>query len=260
MARDPRVLVVQHQDDCPPALIGRWLLEAGCVVDIRRPYAGGLPLPLDLADHEGLVVLGGSMGADDDGSHPWLVSAKELVRVAAREGKPALGICLGHQLAAVALGGTVQVISAGRQFGVLPVAWTREAAGDALLGTRPGRAIHWNNDVVTELPRRSVVLARAPDGTVQAARFADSVWGIQAHPEVDEGIVARWAADERDEIGPELVDQRLEEMVAAGPDLEAAWRPVATAFAELLHGVTRSHADGGRQAGSPGPAGRRRRA
>ena len=234
MARDPRVLVVQHQDDCPPALIGRWLLEAGCTLDIRRPYDGGLPLPLDLTDHEGLVVLGGSMGANDDEAHPWLASAKELVRAAAAASKPALGICLGHQLAAVALGGTVEVNPAGRQFGVLPVGWTDRAASDRVLGSRPGRVIHWNNDVVTGLPRKAVVLAHAPDGTVQAARFAETVWGVQAHPEVDEAIVAAWAADERDEIGAELVDRGLAEMVAAGPELEAAWQPVAAAFATRI--------------------------
>jgi GMP synthase (glutamine-hydrolysing) len=234
MARDPRVLVVQHQDDCPPALIGRWLLEAGCVVDIRRPYAGGLPLPLDLADHEGLVVLGGSMGADDDEAHPWLASAKELVRAGAAERKPVLGICLGHQLAAVALGGTVEANPAGRQFGVLPMGWSGRAAADPLLGSLPARAIHWNNDVVTELPRRAVVLAHAPDGAVQAARFAETVWGVQAHPEVDEAIVKAWAADERELIGPELVDRALVEMTEAAAELEAAWQPVATAFASSM--------------------------
>lgn len=234
MARDPRVLVVQHQDDCPPALIGRWLLEAGCVVDIRRPYAGGLPLPLDLGDHEALVVLGGSMGADDDDAHSWLPSVKELVRVGAGERKPVLGICLGHQLATVALGGVVQPNPAGRQFGVLPVGWKSRAASDPVLGSLPAHAIHWNNDVVAELPRRAVVLAHAPDGTVQAARLADTVWGIQAHPEVDEAIVKAWAADERETIGPEVVDGALGEMVAAAPELEAAWQPVAAAFARLM--------------------------
>ena len=234
MARSPRILVVQHQDDCPPALVGRWLLEAGCVVDIRRPYAGGLPLPLDLDDHEGLLVLGGSMGADDDETHPWLPSVKELVRAAAAKGKPALGICLGHQLAAVALGGTVEVNPAGRQFGVLPIGWTAPAAGDPVLGRMPAHAIHWNNDVVTGLPQGSVVLAHAPDGTVQAARFADTVWGVQAHPEVDDTIVKAWATDEREEIGADLVDRRLAEMIAAGPELETAWQPVAAGFAALL--------------------------
>ena len=234
MASRPRVLVVQHQEDCPPALVGRWLLEAGCVVDIRRPFDGGLPLPLTLADHEAVLLLGGSMGANDDDSHPWLTSAKELVRVAAAERKPLLGICLGHQLAAVALGGAVEVNPAGRQFGVLPMGWTDPATDDPVLGSRPEHVIHWNNDVVTDLPRRSTVLAQAPDGSVQAARFSETVWGVQAHPEVDEAIVARWAADERDEIGSELVDRQLEEMTSRGPELAAAWQPVAKAFAALL--------------------------
>lgn len=234
MARSPRVLVVQHQDECPPALLGRWLLEAGCVVDIHRPYAGGLPLPVELTDHEGLVVLGGSMGAGDDESHPWLPSAKELVRAAAADGKPALGICLGHQLAAVALGGSVEVNPAGRQFGVLPMGWTEKAADDPVLGSLPARAIHWNNDVVTALPRGAVVLAHAPDGTVQAARFAETVWGVQAHPEVDDAIVEVWAAHERESIGPALVDRGVGEMAAAGRELARAWQPVAAAFAALL--------------------------
>jgi GMP synthase (glutamine-hydrolysing) len=215
-------------------LIGRWLLEAGCVIDIRRPYDGGLPLPLSLADHEAVLLLGGSMGANDDDSHPWLTSAKELVRVAAEGRKPVLGICLGHQLAAVALGGTVEVNPAGRQFGVLPLGWSDRAAEDPVLGSRPGHVIHWNNDVVTDVPAKTVVLAQAPDGSVQAARFSETVWGVQAHPEVDEAIVARWAAAERDEIGPHLVDRQLDEMTRRGPELATAWQPVAKAFAALL--------------------------
>jgi GMP synthase (glutamine-hydrolysing) len=222
------VLVVQHQADCPPGLIGLWLDAAGCELDIRHPYAGE-PLPADLRDHQALLVLGGSMGAGDD--HPWLAPARELIRRAAADRVPTLGICLGHQLAAMALGGTVGVNPFGRQFGVLPMGWTSVASGDPLFGSLPGRVIHWNNDVVTALPDGATVLAVAPDGTVQAARLAETVWGIQAHPEVDETIVARWAADERDEIGGDVVDAALVEMSAAGPDLARAWRPVAEAFA-----------------------------
>ena len=230
---DARILVVQHQDDCPPALVGAWLAAAGCVLDVRRPYAGE-PLPSDLHDHDALLVLGGSMGAEDDALHPWLTRTKHLVRVASRDGIPTLGICLGHQLAAAALGGTVEVDPAGRQFGVLPVGWTREAADDPVLGTRPARVIHWNNDVVTALPPGATTLAHAPDGEVQAARFAETVWGVQAHPEVDEAIVARWAADEREEIGPDLVDQALAEMAEVTEELAHAWQPVAEAFAGLV--------------------------
>lgn len=232
---EARVLVVQHQADCPPALFGLWLDAGGCVLDVRHPYAGE-PLPQVLDDHDGLLVLGGSMGADDDADHDWLPTTKSLIRTAARGGVPTLGICLGHQLAAVALGGVVEANPRGRQLGVLPVGWTSDAADDPVFGTRPARVIHWNNDVVTALPSGSTVLACTTDGAVQAARLAPTIWGIQAHPEVDEAVVRRWSADERDEIGPDLVDAALSEMVAAGPELGRAWRPVATAFARLaLH-------------------------
>jgi GMP synthase (glutamine-hydrolysing) len=236
---------VQHQDDCPPALVGTWLTDAGCTLDVRRPYAGDA-LPSDLTDHDALLVLGGSMGANDDALHDWIDRTKELVRIAARDGIPALGICLGHQLAAAALGGTVEANAHGRQFGVLPMGWTAAASDDRLLGSRPGRVIHWNNDVVTELPPRGVALAHAPDGTIQVARFADTVWGVQAHPEVDDAIVNLWAADERDEIGHEVVDAALMEMTEAARKLEQEWQPVAARFAGLVRqsSVVANHPDG----------------
>lgn len=230
MGSRPTVLVVQHQDDCPPALFGRWLTESGCVLDVRRPYAGE-PVPDDLRDHDALLVLGGSMGAEDDATHAWLNPTKHLIRTAARDGVPTLGICLGHQLAAAALGGTVETNRHGRQFGVLPMGWTDDATTDPVLGTRPERVIHWNNDVVTTPPPGATVLAHAPDGTVQAARLAPTVWGVQPHPEVDDAIVALWAEDERDEIGATVVEEALTAMSAASEDLQRAWRPVASAFA-----------------------------
>jgi GMP synthase (glutamine-hydrolysing) len=235
MTSEPHILVVQHQADCPPGLMGLWLDATACELDVRHPYAGE-PLPAGMTDHDALLVLGGSMGANDDAEHPWLTPTKDLVRTAARDGVPALGICLGHQLAAVALGGRVEVNDHGRQFGVLPMGWTTAAADDPLVGSRPECVIHWNNDVVTDVPPGAVALAHAPDGTVQAARLAETVWGVQAHPEVDEAIVARWADDERDEIGADVVDAALSEMARRGPELAGAWRPVAAAFASLARG------------------------
>jgi GMP synthase (glutamine-hydrolysing) len=234
-----RVLVVQHQGDCPPALVGDWLVEAGCSLDVRRPYAGEA-LPEDLGGHDALLVLGGSMGADDDATHRWLTAAKSLLREAARDGVPALGICLGHQLAAVALGGTVETNPAGRQLGVLPLGWLPASATDPVLSTRPASAIHWNSDVVTVLPADAAALATAPDDTVQAARFAPTVWGLQSHPEVDDAIVALWAEDERDEIGAEVMDSALGQMRAAAEELQRAWRPVLMAFAREIRADLRT--------------------
>ena len=113
----PTVLVVEHAADCPPALLGEWLAAEGCALDVRRPYAGD-DLP-DPAAYDALLVLGGPMGAEDDEQAPWLPVVRDRVREAVRDATPTLGVCLGHQLIAVALGGTVARNPAGQQLGLL---------------------------------------------------------------------------------------------------------------------------------------------
>jgi GMP synthase (glutamine-hydrolysing) len=232
-----RVLVVQHQASCPPALFGEWLADAGCRLDVRHPYLGD-ELPA-VRGYDGLLVLGGAMDADDDAQCPWLPVTRERIREAARLGIPTLGICLGLQLAALALGGTV-----GRneqaQIGVLPVGWGCEVLLDPLVDriAGDGRGVHWNRDVVTALPPDAEVLARAETGEVQAARLAAMVWGVQFHPEVDEEVVAAWAREESGMLADagltsaEIVRRTRD----ARDELIASWRPLAQSFARLARG------------------------
>lgn len=236
---DRRILVVQHEDECPPAWFGRWLADAGAALDVRRPYDGD-PLPADLSGHDGLLVLGGHMGANDDARYGWLAHVKALVRDAADSRIPALGICLGHQLAAVALGGSVVRNPRGQQLGLTDLGWLDGAGDDPLVreAGMPRRGVQWNNDVVDRLPEGAVPLARTDDGELQAARFASTVWGVQLHPEADERVVAPWAANDR-ELYPEgVVDAAVQAIADAHDELEAAWRPLAEAFAALAD-VTR---------------------
>jgi GMP synthase (glutamine-hydrolysing) len=229
-----RVLVVQHQDDCPPALVGRWLLEAGCELDVRRPYAGD-PLPADVSDHDVLLVLGGSMGANDDADHPWLPATRSLIRVAAERRTPTLGICLGHQLVAVALGGVVRPNPRGQMLGLLPMGWVDGVRDDALMGAAISAdvGVFWNDDVVVDAPDGTTVLARTPVGEIQVARFAPTVWGVQLHPEVDEGILRAWAEEDPDRYAAGVVDDVLARISAARNDLDAGWRPMAHRLAAL---------------------------
>jgi GMP synthase (glutamine-hydrolysing) len=233
----PVVLVVQHQELCPPGWVGDWLTEEGLRLDIRHPYAGD-PLPPNLQDHDGLLVLGGQMGANDDDAHPWLRPTKALIRAGAQTDVPVLGICLGHQLAAAALGGEVVVNAAGTRRGVLDVTWGAEYTDDPVLGACGGTAVFWHHDVVTRLPEGTRVLARAHTGELLAARYAPTVWGVQCHPEARPEIVTGWAAKDRalatSETEAAEVDHALAAVSAARDVLGESWRPLAAGFAQQV--------------------------
>lgn len=236
MTERPRVLVVEHDAECPPALFGTWLEEAGCALDVRRPYAGD-QLP-GLASYDGLMILGGPMGAEDDAEHSWLGPVKDLVREARGSGLPTLGICLGHQLIASALGGRVERNPRGQQVGLLDVGWTTEAAQDALTGplASPRRGVQWNDDIVSALPDDAALLAETTYGEVQVARYAPAMWGVQLHPEVDAAGLQPWADEDRGSHETRGIDtdRLLREVDAARVELDAAWRPLAESFAGLL--------------------------
>lgn len=232
----PVVLVVEHDAECPPALMGTWLEEAGCALDVRRPYAGD-EVP-ELTAYDGMVVLGGPMGAEDDDRHAWLGPVKDRVRTARETGLPTLGICLGHQLIAVALGGRVERNPRGQQVGLLTVGWTDAADTDPLMAplATPRRGVQWNDDLVTALPAEATLLAQTEHAEVQAARYAPAMWGVQLHPEVEAEMLRPWAEEDRGSHETRGVDTDglLREIDAARAELDAAWRPLAHGFAALV--------------------------
>ncbi len=232
------VLVVQHQDSCPPALIGEWLVAAGLVLDVRRPDLGEA-LPDDLTSHDALLVLGGAMDAVDEAGHPWLAATVALLARAVAEGVPTWGVCLGHQLLARACGGVVDRNPRGRQVGVLTMGWTPDAADDALVGPLAtsavaSRCLQWNQDIVVEVPPTAVVLARTAADEPQVVRFASRAWGVQAHPEAGPELVSQWADEADSDVASDRARQVLGELAAAAPELSSTWRPVADAFAALV--------------------------
>jgi GMP synthase (glutamine-hydrolysing) len=228
--------VVQHEPDTPAGWVGEALEAAGVWLVTCRPYAGD-PLPTDLQKRDGLLVLGGAMDSWDDAGTPWLPATRGLVRVAERDGVPTLGICLGHQVAAAALGGAVGRNPAGATLAVLPVTWCPSAADDPLFGGVASTvAVHWNQDVVSDLPAGAEVLARSPDGAVQAARLGRSVWGVQFHPEAGGRIVGDWLAgeDTAAAAGGVDTDAYLSDIRQHEATLERGGRRLGEAFASLV--------------------------
>ena len=230
------VLVVEHQVTCPPAWFGDWLEQAGVVLEVRRPYQGDA-LPLSLRGLDGLLVLGGAMGADEVSTHPWLTPTKALIARAADRNVPTLGICLGHQLSVSALGGSVEVNPRGQQVGVKPVDWLPAAADDPLFRSVSQShclAVYWNHDVVSRVPEMGQVLARADTGEIQALRLAERTWGVQFHPEVSPSLARTWADEEQGTTARPDLDEVVEAVRVHGPALEATWSSLASAFAALV--------------------------
>jgi GMP synthase (glutamine-hydrolysing) len=229
-----RLLVVQHEPDAPVAWLGEWWTALGLELDVVRGDLGE-PVAERLSSHDGLVVLGGAMGACDDADAPWLARTRTLIADAVGRGVPTLGVCLGHQLAAVALGGRVDRNPSGRTVGLVPVRLTDAGASDPLLSGLGGLdAVHYNDDVVHEAPTGSVLLATLPDGRPQALRFGPAAWGVQFHPETSPEVFGAWLRwDSPDGLTPEQ-EELLGGVMAAEEGLQAAWQPLAERFATLV--------------------------
>ncbi len=147
-----------------------------------------------LGGYDGLLVMGGPMDVWEENKHGWLVPEKAAIREAVRErGMPFLGVCLGHQLLADALGGEVSPM-AQPEVGILEVELTVEATRDALFADMPKRCkvLQWHGAEVTRVPSGSVVLARSPGCAVQAFRTGPTAWGVQYHVELTPRTVPEW--------------------------------------------------------------------
>lgn len=197
-------LVIQNDPVAPLGLLSRFLdsprvlrawEDPGAIAPlVERVRAEGAPF-------DSLVVLGGTADAHADGKWPWLPDLRALIAACAGAGVRVLGVCLGAQLAAVALGGRVDVgAPLGPECGVTPISWTGDALSheDPLIRclTRTRVVFEDHGDAIGEAPRGSQVLAVSEK--YPQAFLAGSVLGVQFHPEITEPIARQWQESNED--------------------------------------------------------------
>lgn len=195
-----RLLLLQHDPLDGPGALTEWASERGHSVTICMICQGEPLPPLDSLDL--LVSLGGPMGAYEEEKHPWLVSEKECLRQAVAEGKKILGLCLGCQLLADALGGKAFRHTC-KEFGWQPIQPLE--AGSAWFGRAHSfQAFQWHGDTYS-LPPGAIQLARNEAAEQQAflmeAPSGGRVLGLQFHLEWTE-TMAREALAEPDVAPP----------------------------------------------------------
>jgi GMP synthase (glutamine-hydrolysing) len=191
-----RVLAVLHGEHSCPGRVARLLQQQGYKLDIRRPRFGD-PLPRDMRDHAAVVFFGGAMSANDPDDY--IKAEIDWIERPLAENKPFLGICLGAQMLARALGCRVYRHPAGRvEIGYHPIKPT--AQGDALCDAPfPRHVYHWHREGF-ELPPGAELLAGGNDFEAQAMRWGESAVGLQFHPEVTYATICRWTGRSADEM------------------------------------------------------------
>lgn len=190
-----RTIVFQHGATKGPGRLGATLRDHGFKLDIHRldlaPSEGGKPVPTDIDNVQAVVILGGDQSAND--ALPWLEAQREFIRKAHAAELPILGVCLGAQQIARALGGTVERLPTP-QVGFHPVSLNHLGQTETVL-----RGIPWNvhqfctnSEHVATLPEGAKAFGSSPSCPNSIFHVGLRTFGFQYHFELDRASIDQW--------------------------------------------------------------------
>ena len=178
-------LIIEHAPRSTAGMVGQVLREHGLRMRTIRVHQDET-LPTDLDDVDGIITCGGPMSANDD-SLPWIAQELSLLKAAHDASLPILGLCLGSQLLARALGGTVAPMTGGPSAGLLRIDLNPVGREDALFRGLPwyGSWPSWHSDEVQKLPKGATPLAKSEKCAIEAWHLGVFSYGLQFHVEWD---------------------------------------------------------------------------
>ncbi|MEH6547068.1 MAG: hypothetical protein V7701_11590 [Sneathiella sp.] len=207
-----------HQATSDPGRVGEAIRTRGYELDMRVPAIGD-PLPTTMDDHVAAVIFGGPMSANDD-HEAHIRDETKIIDLFLKTETPYLGICLGAQIMARALGAEVREHPEGvREIGYYCVSPTDE--GNHLFET-PLNAYQWHKEGF-DIPVDATLLATGDYFPNQAYRVGKNAYGIQFHPEVTEAMNKRWAtkaAHMLDDPGAQSKEIQLRSRRKYDPDVK----------------------------------------
>ena len=188
-----RALVFRHTPVDNLGLIAAALHAQGILYQYADVYAHPCADSL-VSEANALVFMGGPMSANDD--HAYLQREIRYIRDASERGQMVLGVCLGAQLIAKALGASVHANTV-KEIGWAPVTFTRAAASDPLFaGLHQAETVfHWHGETFT-LPPGAELLASSDACRHQAFRVGNHFYGLQFHLEVTPPMIAEWCRED----------------------------------------------------------------
>jgi len=184
-----RVLALQFTWDDPPGYLGEIMQEHGILYEVIKVDEAPVPDP---TEYDALIVMGGPQHVGVDDKYPYLAGVEEAIRKAVERDIPYLGICLGGQLLAHALGAAVKRHSMV-SIGFYEVQLTQEGKADPLFQGLPGyqQVILWHEDMF-DLPTGAVQLATNVHTENQAFRYRRYAYGMQYHIELTPTMLDVW--------------------------------------------------------------------
>jgi GMP synthase-like glutamine amidotransferase len=208
-----------------------WLRRAGYEIS-STPFFESAELP-DIEEFDLLIVMGGPMSVNDENELPWLVQEKQFMRRAIQRGKSILGVCLGAQLIASALGARVYQNQL-KEIGWFPVQGVPSSDNAVFCFPSSIEVFHWHGETF-DLPLDAIRIARSEGCENQGFQLGSSVIGLQFHLETTPESAREIVTHCRAELAPAKYVQSETSILGVAPEKYQAINSLMTEVLSFLH-------------------------